>query len=72
MKRVLDAANRCIEDWSWKEMAVLKVCVGAAGLMAGLLIPRKKRRRCFMIALLVFIVTMVPLAVKFWDAFKEE
>lgn len=72
MEKIFVAANRCIKSWTWREVAVLKVCLGALGVMAGILVPRRQRRKVFIGAWAAFVITMIPLTVHFALKLKEE
>lgn len=65
MNRVFDAADRYVKDCTWKDMAVLKFCLGALGVLIGLVIPMRKKKASAWIASLVFVATYVPLMTKF-------
>mgnify|MGYP000489402455 CR=1 FL=1 len=36
MKKLLDWANGCIRRWDWKDVALLKFCMLALGVLVGL------------------------------------
>ena len=72
MKKVFDAANRCIETSGWKTLAVLKFCLIALGMMIGMSIKKADRKPVFLGALGVFAATYVPLMVKFYKVFTEK
>lgn len=44
MKKLLDWANDCIRQWDWKDVALLKFCMLALGILAGLAMPHRGRR----------------------------
>ena len=44
MKKLLDWANGCIRRWDWKDVALLKFCMLALGVLVGLAMPHRGRR----------------------------
>ena len=71
MKMLFDAANRYVETSDWKVIAVLKFCLIALGMMAGMLIRPKHKKAVFSGTLGVFLVTYIPLMYKFYKVITE-
>ena len=65
MRKVLDAVDLCLKDYNWKDIALLKTCVCAVGVLVGLAMPWKKKWAVAWIASLGFVTTYVPLMGKF-------
>ena len=65
MKRLMDAADRYLRDCTGKDIAVLKFCLLALGIMLGIAVPARKKRASAWLASLVFVGTYVPLMSKF-------
>lgn len=65
MKNLFECANQYVKESDWKELALVKVCLCAIGIMIGMAIPKNKKNCCFLIAGLVFVGTYVPLMAKF-------
>ena len=65
MNQLLDAANRYIKSCDWRDIALLKVCVCALGVLVGLAMPWSKKWAVAWGASLVFVATYVPLMGKF-------
>ena len=65
MHILFDAADRFIQDSSWKDLALVKFCLFAMGLLAGLFLPKKAKKPAFFIALAVFVSTYIPLMLKY-------
>ena len=65
MNRLFDAANRYLKDCTWKDIAILKVCLCALGVLIGLAVPGRKKRPAAWAASLVFVAAYVPLMGKF-------
>ena len=72
MQKLFDAANRYIETSDWKVFSVMKFCLIALGMMIGLAIGKKAKKPVFFYALGVFVVTYIPLMVKFYKVFTEK
>lgn len=65
MKKLFDYADQYIQESSWKDIALLKFCLFAMGILAGMQIPEKNRKRVGIAAALVFAVTYIPLMSKY-------
>ena len=61
MNRLFDAANRYLKDCTWKDIAILKVCLCALGVLIGLAVPMRKKKASAWVAALVFAAAYVPL-----------
>ena len=72
MKKLFDAANRYIETSDWKLIAVLKFCLIALGMMLGMLIRPRHKKPVFLGALGVFLLSYIPLMVKFFRVCREK
>lgn len=58
-------ADRYIKQSSWKDLALIKFCLCAIGVLIGLAVPRSRRRQFAFGAVVVFLTTYVPLMSKF-------
>ena len=65
MKKLFEAANQYLKGCTWKDMALLKFCVCALGVLIGLAIPGRKKRAAAWVASLLFVTAYVPLMGKF-------
>ncbi len=72
MSKLLEAANRYLETSDWKVIAVLKFCLISLGMMIGLLVRPKQKKPVVLGAACVFLVTYVPLMVKFYRVLTEK
>ena len=73
--KLLERANAYCRQMDWKDMALLKVCLFALGKVAGMAIPRERRRAALLGASLAFVATWVPQMAKFlreWTREEEE
>ena len=66
MKKLFGYADAYIKESTWKDLALIKFCLAAIGLLIGLEIPQEKKKPTAIAAMLVFIVTYVPLMTKFF------
>ena len=67
MKKLLDWANDCIRQWDWKDVALLKFCMLALGILAGLAMPHRGRRLAKQVCAEIFLLTWATLMV---DCFR--
>lgn len=67
MKKLFSAADRYLQSSDWRDVAVLKLCLCALGVLMGLTIPTEKKKSAARAAALVFVVTYVPLLAKFFS-----
>lgn len=58
-------ADRYLQQSSWKDLALVKFCLCAVGVLIGLAVPRSRRRQFAFGALVVFATTYIPLMYKF-------
>lgn len=65
MKCLFSCANEYVKESDWKDLALVKFCLCAIGVMIGLSIPEKKKKVPFIAAGVVFTVTYIPLMTKF-------
>ena len=65
MKKLTDAAHRYLRACDWRDIAVLKICLCALGVLLGLAVPGRRKRAAAWAAALVFAATYVPLMAKF-------
>ena len=63
--KLYKCAKDCAKQFSMLDFGFLKLCVGSAGLIAGLLIPKKKRSAVLPVASIIFSLTLFPLLFKF-------
>lgn len=65
MNKIFDCADEYIQARNWKMVATLKFCLGAIGVLLGLMVPGKKKKTAAVGALAVFLVTYLPLMADF-------
>ena len=72
MKSLFSYADAYIKKCTWKDLALVKFCLCAIGVMIGLSVPKGKRKLPFLGAIFVFLVTYFPLMGKFVHVIREE
>lgn len=72
MKKLFCYADKYVEQSSWKDFALVKLCLFAMGIMAGIRIPDKNKRAAGWIAYFVFLATYLPLMSKFLRIVTEK
>ena len=73
MRKLLDFGNLYAKNSSWKDFALVKFCLFAMGLTAGMRVPEKSRKAVTVVAVCVFAVTYVTLMAKvFCLAFRKD
>ena len=65
MKKLFECANQYVKDSNWKDLALIKFCLCAMGMMIGLCIPKEKKKYPLILAAIVFTVTYIPLMKKY-------
>ena len=64
MQKLLNYGNKFAKESTWKDFALIKMCLCAVGVMWGMAVPKKAHKPVAFIAMLVFITTYVPLILK--------
>lgn len=64
MKRFLDYGNEFMKQSDWRDLALIKLCLCAVGVMWGMALPKKTHKPATIIALFVFVATYIPLMLK--------
>ena len=65
MKKLFSAADGYIAGMNWRDLALVKLCLCAVGVMLGLAAPRRTRKWAALGAALLFAATYLPLMLKF-------
>ena len=71
MKKLFDYAEKYIARSDWKDLAMLKFCLFAMGVLAGMRIPERNRKQAGWVAVVVFAATYIPLMAKFFSVIGE-
>lgn len=72
MKHLMEVGERYIKNMSIWDMALLKFCLCAVGIMIGMAMPKKSKKYMVFAATGVFAVTYVVLMMPFLKLFSEE
>ena len=65
MKALFTSADEYLRQSSWKDLAVLKLCLLSLGLLIGMEIPKRGRKETRIAAALLFAATYIPLMVRY-------
>ena len=65
MKALFTSADEYLCQSSWKDLAVLKLCLLSLGLLIGMEIPKRGRKETRIAAALLFAATYIPLMVRY-------
>ena len=71
MKALFALGNRYVKESDWKDLALLKFCLWAMGMLMGMLVLPKNRKAVAWGCTGVFLVTYIPLMAKFYRVAKE-
>lgn len=66
MKRLFGYADEYVKQSDWKDLAMIKFCLAAMGVLIGISLPRKGKKAAAWIAGGIFTVTYIPLMAKFF------
>ena len=72
MKKLFGYADRYIKRSGWKDLALIKFCLAAMGVMIGASLPEKHRKPAVWIAGGIFAATYLPLMAKFFRVVDEK
>ena len=67
MRKLFSAADAYISKMNWKDLALVKLCLCAAGVMLGLAAPKKLRKWAALGAVVIFVTTYIPIMLKFFS-----
>ena len=71
MKKLLRFADSFIQKYTWKELALIKLCMCSLGILVGISIPKKKRKVSFFLSFLAFASTYYLIMNKLVGYFTE-
>ena len=72
MKKLLAFGDRYAKQSTWKDFALVKLCLFSMGLVVGTLISEQYNRAVIVVAVCVFAVTYIPLIVKMIRVAREK
>lgn len=70
-KHLFDATDQYAKQSKWTDIALLKLCLSATGVMIGLSIPKEKKNPVFIGAAIISVATMVPIMTKFLPILRK-
>ena len=65
MKKIIACADAYLASRDWKMVAVLKFCLMALGLLLGLCVPARHKKKAAAVGGAVFALTYIPLMTDF-------
>lgn len=72
MKKLFNIADQYIKESDWKDLAMIKFCLCAMGIIIGANIAPKHKKGVTIIATGIFAATYIPLMAKFFKiVFRE-
>ena len=71
IKKLFDSGDLFLRQTTWKDLAVLKFCLLALGLLAGSFVPERHRPPARITALTVFLATYIPLMGKYFRILRK-
>lgn len=66
MNKLFDYANQYVKESDWKDLALVKFCLCAMGILIGLSLPEKYKKPVAACAAFVFVASYIPLMRKFF------
>lgn len=71
MKKLFEYANVYAGKSTWKEFALVKFCLCAIGVMIGVSLQEKAKKKALGLAGIVFALTYIPLMRGFFKVVRE-
>jgi len=71
MKKLLALGNNYAKDCNVVDFALVKFCLCALGVIIGVLLPVDAKKSALIIAIIVFVITYIPLMVKVVKVYKK-
>ena len=66
MKNIFELGNQYVKESDWKDLALIKFCLCAMGVILGVNVAPKHKKTVTIVAALVFVATYIPLMGKFF------
>ena len=63
--------SRFASQSTWKDFALLKLCLCAIGIMIGIRVPKEHKKSVKTLARIVFLVTYIPLMGRVFEMVRE-
>ena len=72
MDWIVQAEKKYLWSSNWADWTLVRFCLFALGMMTGVLIHKKAKKPVFIVALLAFIGTIIPVAYKYFKVGTSE
>ena len=72
MKKLFEYANIYAKQSTWKDFALVKFCLCAIGIIIGVLLPKSVQTFTLIFAGAIFVITYIPLMIKFIMTIKKK
>lgn len=72
MKNLFAIADEYLRQSNWRDLALIKFCLFSMGVLAGVLVPKNRRKLVVSLAAATFVVTYLPLMAKFFSVVQAE
>lgn len=69
MKKWFGVLNDYVLECDWKDLGLIKACVGAFGVMVGLSLPREKKKSMMIFSGIIFVASSALIAFRFLQQF---
>ncbi len=70
--KLIHVANKYCRESDWKVLLLLKICLLSAGMIAGMLIPKEKRKAAFGFGIAAFIISYLPLMNRLCRTWRQD
>lgn len=60
MKNLFAIADEYLRQSDWRDLALIKFCLFSMGVLAGVLVPKNRRKLVVSLAAATFVVTYLP------------
>lgn len=65
IQTLLRRADHCVRQSTWKDLALIKLCLGALGVLLGLAVTPRRKKPAALAAGLVFVPTYLLLLARY-------
>ena len=70
-KKLLQTSDCYLKTATWKDMALIKLCLISMGVLMGFGVNQERRKSVRRVALLTFVATYIPLMAKYLPCLKK-
>ncbi len=72
MKKIMKVANNYLKTSNMYTMGLLKICLISLGGIIGIFLPKKLKKPFFIVFLIAFFATYIPLMIKLIKMFLDD